>query len=408
MKRKPPNMLGAYGSWAAEYQTGPPLRLSYLNPKWKRLVEWKHEARESFVELIGLPKFEPSPELKVCVRKSYVYQDLQIQELSWRLPYGPDTEAIFLKPVDNNKRLPGILGLHDHGAVKYFGKRKITRTSDSTHPFILEHQHRAYGGVAWANELARRGYGVLVHDVFAFGSRRINPSELPGHVVHRLMRPIEEVEELKPKDLKNKEVVWDYDVPPDETLQKVKLYHAFARQHEDIVAKSLFCAGLTWPGLFVFEDRWALDYLCSRPDIDARRIGCCGLSGGGLRTNYLAGLDDRIRCSVTVGFMTTWRDFLLNSCYTHTWMVYIPHLPSLMDYPEILAMRVPLPSMIMATDDDPLFAMTEVKRAADILDKMYKKAGAPTNLCFSVSPGPHQFSLAMQKEAFDWLDRWLK
>ncbi len=37
--------------------------------------------------------------------------------------------------------------------------------------------------------------------------------------------------------------------------------------------------------------------------------------------------------------MTTWRDYLLNKCYTHTWMIYIPGLPADLDYPEILGLR---------------------------------------------------------------------
>jgi dienelactone hydrolase len=57
------------------------------------------------------------------------------------------------------------------------------------------------------------------------------------------------------------------------------------------MSKSLFSAGATWPGVFPAEDQRALDYLCARPDGDATRVGCGGLSGGGLRTVYLTGLD---------------------------------------------------------------------------------------------------------------------
>ena len=112
------------------------------------------------------------------------------------------------------------------------------------------------------------------------------------------------------------------------------------------MAKSLFCAGTTWPGVFTAEDQRALDYLCSRDDVDPARVGCGGLSGGGLRTVYLAGLDDRIRCACCVGMMTTWRDYLLNKCHTHTWMIYIPGIPLDLDYPEILGLRVPLATLV--------------------------------------------------------------
>ena len=128
-----------------------------------------------------------------------------------------------------------------------------------------------------------------------------------------------------------------------EADDEIERYNQFAGNHEHIIAKSLFSAGMTWPGVFVFDDQRALDYLASRPDVDATRVGCAGLSGGGLRTVMLTGADERIRCSCCVGMMTTWRDYLLNKCYTHTWMCYVPGLPRDLDYPEILGLAAPIP-----------------------------------------------------------------
>ena len=54
----------------------------------------------------------------------------------------------------------------------------------------------------------------------------------------------------------------------------------------------------TWPGVFFAEDRMALDILCAREDVDESRIGCGGLSGGGMRTVFTGGLDKRIKCAV--------------------------------------------------------------------------------------------------------------
>jgi len=48
---------------------------------------------------------------------------------------------------------------------------------------MLRHQDQYYGGMAWANELARRGYVVLVHDTFTFGSRRMRLADVPASVV---------------------------------------------------------------------------------------------------------------------------------------------------------------------------------------------------------------------------------
>jgi dienelactone hydrolase len=170
----------------------------------------------------------------------------------------------------------------------------------------------------------------------------------------------------------------------------------------------LFSAGTTWPGVFTAEDQRALDYFCSRKDVDKNRVGCCGLSGGGLRTVYLTGLDDRIKCSCCVGMMTTWRDYLLYKSSTHTWMVYIPGLPPDLDYPEIFGLNLPRPILALNNHEDPLFTVPEMERADRILQEVYKKAGASDHYRAKFYPGPHKFDREMQAEAFRWFDRWLK
>jgi hypothetical protein len=105
--------------------------------------------------------------------------------------------------------------------------------------------------------------------------------------------------------------------------------------------------------------------------------------------------------------MTTWADFAMRSAYAHTWMIYIPGLPRIMDYPDILAMRAPLPSLVQASRQDPLFSQDEVQRAEAVLDATYRKAGAGECFRMSYYEGPHQFDAAMQEEAFAWFDRWL-
>jgi dienelactone hydrolase len=408
MSKSMPNMIGSYGPWAAGSAAQWERELSYLHPKWKDMERWRKTARAKMRELLAGPAIGPETPASLRVDNRFSFDGLDLEELSWQLPYGPRTGAIFLKPRGERGPLPGVLALHDHAGVKYFGKRKILRTSSHVHPCIQEHQELYYGGIAWANALARRGYGVLVHDVFPFESRRIGAAELPGHVVRRMMSPPGQVEELTPADVRAIRASEEYEVDEGERADRIAAYNSFAARHEEIIAKSLICAGFTWAGVFAAEDRVALDLLCARPEIDRRRVGCCGLSLGGLRTDYLAGMDDRIRCSVTAGFMTTWRDLILNSCYTHTWMLYVPLLSRHMDFPEVLGMRAPLPAMVLATGEDPLFNLDEVKQALGILEKVYGKAGSPESFRWAVHPGPHQFDRAMQGEAFAWLDGHLK
>ena len=160
--------------------------------------------------------------------------------------------------------------------------------------------------------------------------------------------------------------------------------------------------------MWVAEDQRALDVLAARPDVDAARIGCAGLSGGGMRTVFLAGLDDRIAAAVAVGFMTTWRDFLLDKAFTHTWMTYVPLLPRDLDFPEILALRAPKPTLVLNCREDPLYTLPEMERADRMMAEIFERARAKDRYRAVFYDGGHKFDLEMQREAWAFFDQWLK
>ncbi|MCC7339127.1 MAG: hypothetical protein IT422_28880 [Pirellulaceae bacterium] len=380
------SIIGQYGSWVAGLVEDPP-QLSLRRAESPGIDAWRTAARAKTAELLASPSEVEAADIQLIRQEQF--EGLDIEHLRWQLPYGRATEAILLKPQGASGPLPAVLGLHDHGGNKYFGRRKITRTADPQHPLTVEHQQEYYGGRAWANELASRGYVVLVHDAFAFGSRRVEYQDMS-------------------------EIPWGpgrTDGQPDndpESREHIEAYNKWASGHEHVLSKSLFCGGTTWPGVFLAEDQAALSVLSDRPDVDASRIGCAGLSGGGLRTVMLGGMDERVQCAVCVGFMTTWRDFLMNKAFTHTWMTYVPLLPSFLDFPEILGLRAPLPTMNQSCTEDDLYTLPEMQRADAILQEVFTKVNAPKNYSGKFYPGGHRFDEAMQADAFAWLDRWLK
>jgi dienelactone hydrolase len=376
------SIIGLYGNWASSLIDKNLPSMSYRKKEWVDIDLWRKKAKACLENRLGIPDVGGIP--KVTVNKKYVYDGLKIEELSWQLPYGRPTQAILLKPENAKEPLPGILAFHDHGGNKYFGTRKITKTIDDQHPLIVEHQKNYYSGRAWANEVAKRGYVVLVSDAFPFASRRVMMQDVPKN---------------QRKGLNDEN---------SEDSLNIASYNQWARNHEDVMAKSLFCAGTTWPGVFFAEDRKALDILCAREDVDSNRVGCGGLSGGGMRTVFMGGLDPRIKCAVCVGFMTTWKDFVINKSFTHTWMTYVPMLPKELDFPEILGLRVPLPTMVLNDSEDGLYTLPEMNRANTILREVFEKANAADRYQCSFYPGIHKFDAEMQTEAFDWFDKWLK
>ena len=376
------SVIGLYGAWANSLNENKLPTFSFRRDEWKNVDSWRKAAKQRVTDRLAIPDIGGTP--KVTVKKEYTYDGLRIQDISWQLPYGRATEGILLKPLNAKGKLPAILAFHDHGGDKYFGCRKITRSSDKQHPLLDEHQKVYYSDMAWANEIAKRGYVVLVPDAFTFGSRRVMLQDVPAQ-------------------MRNGKT----DDNP-ENADNIKAYNDWAGEHEHVMAKSLFCSGTTWPAVFFSEDQKALDILAAHQDVDATRIGCGGLSGGGLRTVFMAGLDPRIKCAVDVGFMTTWKDFLLNKSYNHTWMLYVPLLPNELDFPEILGLRTPLPTLVLNNSEDQLYTLPEMQAAEKILGEVYKKAGKESNFKCSYYPGPHKFDSQMQSEAFSWFDRWLK
>jgi dienelactone hydrolase len=378
-------MIGPYTAFAAEEILGEgPGELSFRNPRFHSLADWRDQARAKALGMVAQPDTGESPKAEV-VRRTVV-EGVEVELLRWQLSFGPPTEGVFLKPEGAKGPLPGVVALHDHGGLKYFGWRKIADDGRPVHPMLREHRDQDYGGRAWANELAKRGYAVLCHDCFPFASRRILVSQVAEHLRWGKARDVTEAEES----------------------EDIAAYNQWAAQHEHIVAKVLFAAGTTWPGIFTFDDRRAVEVLCARPEVDPERIGCSGLSGGGCRTLFLGGLDLRIRCAICVGMMTTWRDLVTRKCGNHTWMMWVPGLPKYLDYPEILGLRVPLPTMVLNNNEDPLFTLSEMHQADGILRAVYEKAGAPERYACQFYPGPHKFDAQMQGDAFAWFDRWLK
>lgn len=377
-----PSVIGEYGVWASSLVGDQAGDLSFRNEQWTDVEAWRPVARKRLLECLAQPDTGGIPE--VTVHDQFIYDGLNVEMVSWQLPYGPRTEAYVLKPEGATGQLPGILALHDHAGKKYFGKRKITRIANDWHPMMLEHYDGYYGGVPWANEIAKKGYVVLVPDAFPFASRRVRLADVSDRVRGKLT-----------------------DDDP-ENADNILAYNRWAADHESTMAKSLFCGGTTWPGVFLSEDQRALDVLCARADVDEAHVGCGGLSGGGMRTVFLGGADDRVKCAICVGLMSTWRDFLMNKSFTHTWMTYVPLLPKDLDFPEILGLRVPLPTMVLNDEEDQLFTLGEMQRADEILADVYRKAGASDRYQCSFYPGPHKFDLDMQKEAFAWFGRWLK
>jgi dienelactone hydrolase len=166
--------------------------------------------------------------------------------------------------------------------------------------------------------------------------------------------------------------------------------------------------GYTPAGVEAWFGIRALDYLCSRPEVDKERIGMTGRSGGGSYTWTVSALDDRVKVAAPVAGITDLENqvvdgvieghcdcmFFLN---TYRW-----------DFPQVAALLAPRPLLIANSDKDSIFPLDGVVRLHREVRRIYELAGKPNQLGLLISDGPHSDTQDLQLPVFRWFNRFLK
>jgi dienelactone hydrolase len=352
--------------------------LSFLQDKFRDLKAWKRRARGKLKELLHYdpPVCDPKPEIVEKVdRDGYVRETVYFNTTPHiRVP------AYVLVPKGLKKPAPGIVALHDHGGMYFWGREKVVEVDDQ-HPVLAEFKRGAYGGKSIASELARRGYVVVVIDMFYWGERRML---LDGDPADWRDRPAT----IKPG--------------------RVAEFNRRAGESESLVGRTIYSAGFTWSGVMFTDDVRTVDYLVSRPEVDPGRIGCVGLSVGGLRSCHLAALDDRIKAAVVVGWMASY-PAQLKSHIRHTigFTKLVPGLMRHLDYPDVASLAIPSALLVINGSKDGLFDLDGVRGCFTKLAACYAKAGVAEKFRGRLYDTPHEFNTEMQQEAWGWLAQWL-
>jgi dienelactone hydrolase len=352
--------------------------LSWLEPRFKKLKKWKQQAQGKYLELLHYRPAAVDPRAEVVRtedRGSFTLEHITFQTTpAIRVP------AFLLKPKKEG-RLPAIVALHDHGGFYMWGKEKLVQL-ENEHPVLTEFKKRSYAGHSIAEDMARAGYLVIVIDMFYWGERRM----------------------LVPGDAED----WR-ERPATLTRERINAFNQRSGQNEPWMGRTIAATGGTWPGIMLWDDIRTVDYLVSRPDVDPNRIGCLGLSVGGLRSAYLAAADPRIKAAVVIGWMTSFPSQLREKImYTIGPTKLIPGLYRYLDYPDIASLAMPAAMLVINGGKDQLFDSKGVQIAFQKLKDCYAKARIPDKVQCTLYPdAPHEFNEAMQEEAWRFLSRFV-
>ncbi len=166
---------------------------------------------------------------------------------------------------------------------------------------------------------------------------------------------------------------------------------------------ALLPLGETVAGWMVWDSMRAIDYLLSRPDVDPKRIGVTGNSGGGLNTFYASALDRRIRVVVAAGF----------TCEYSVWLKYgsahctCTHLPGVFRAAELFeigGLIAPRAFMMLQGERDTIFPISGGKQAGDKIRAIYEHLGVPERVRFvEVSGQPHAYSRPYREKMYGWM-----
>jgi dienelactone hydrolase/lysophospholipase L1-like esterase len=179
-------------------------------------------------------------------------------------------------------------------------------------------------------------------------------------------------------------------------------------EEEDLFKLNLWLGRTLW-GMFVRDDQVALDYLCSRPEVDASRIGATGMSMGSTRAWWLAAADERVAAVVAVACLTRYQNLIAHGeLRQHGVYYFVNGLLRHFDSEGVLALIAPRPLLCLTGELDAGSPADGVRALERALGATYQALGAGDRFRSILYPGVgHDYTPEMRAELLAWFRRWL-
>lgn len=181
---------------------------------------------------------------------------------------------------------------------------------------------------------------------------------------------------------------------------------ALGEYHGEMVAATLLPVGLPLSGLQVYENQRAVDYLLARPEVDGRRLGITGASGGGNQTMYAGAWDDRLSAVVPVCSVGNYQAYLGVACCM---CEVVPGALRFTEEAGVLGLTAPRALMVVnATRDAVQFSVAEARKSLAGAQPIFELYGHPGHLKHAIFESPHDYNQAMREAMYGWMTRHLK
>jgi hypothetical protein len=155
------------------------------------------------------------------------------------------------------------------------------------------------------------------------------------------------------------------------------------------VGGSALLFGETLIGWRVYDVMRTIDWIATRKELDANRVGCAGISGGGACTTFAAALEPRIRAAMISGYLNTFRDTMMP--VSHCIDNYIPGMLNWAEIYDIAGLIAPRPLFVESGERDQLFPIAASRASFLRVKRIYEVFGAAELVQQETFDGPHSF-----------------
>ncbi len=168
-----------------------------------------------------------------------------------------------------------------------------------------------------------------------------------------------------------------------------------------------FLLGQSVARYFVWDGIRSMDYLVSRPEVDPTRIGVHGLSGGGTQSAYIGALDDRVAAVAPAGYITGHRRLLESIGPQDGEQSFYHGLVKGLDHADLLEMRAPKPTLIMATTRD-FFNIEGTRETFERVQKAYRIFGKPNHIALTEGDFEHGYTQNIRERMYAFFQEHLR
>jgi len=312
-----------------------PRRLKFAAESKRAALAWQKKLRGKLVELMGpVPEGLPAPQIKMLETREFA--GYTREKFIFESRPGVGVLAYLLKPKNAPAKVPVVVCVPGHGR----GVDDLVGIDEKGR----DRTRRVGYQYDFAIQTVEQGVAALAIELMGFGCRR-DPVNYKKSLGQKACEP---------------------------------------------ASGAALLLGETMIGWRVFDIRRAVDWIETRADLDATRIGCMGISGGGMATQFAAAVDGRIKVALISGYLNTFRDSVMS--VAHCVDNYVPGILGWCENADIAALIAPRPLFIESGEKDNIFPIGATKQALSEVKRAYTVWGAGDLVREEFFSAGHEFS----------------